>query len=128
MAANSKIAMRRRRVRTDLFDRRAYFACFCLTVLWGLIHFRTDIAALTIPSGYAAPQQVSQGEMFRGSILLTSHDGTLCQQRLIDNDTWRIRDNGLVNCAAAQAQNTERWHEQMGDQRTTAIRDSFVNR
>src|SRR5690349_514461 len=46
---------------------------------------------------------VPDDELKTGSIYITSPDGSLCEHRLIDNATWRIRPNGYVACDEAIA-------------------------
>jgi hypothetical protein len=123
MRTERKSRTRRKFGWNDTFNKRAYAACVCLACAWLLIHFRDDIAALDVRTAIV---QDSRSDLVSGSILVIPRDGSKCRQRLIDNDTWRTRDNGVVDCTAAVAENTERWHERMANQRTTAIRDSFV--
>lgn len=107
----------------------AYVACVVLGFSWLLIHFRNEIPIFTFDFSAAfrhqaeSPLQVTKNDLQTGSILLEPPDGKLCHQRLIDNDTWRIRDNGVVDCAKAAAKNTQSWHQE----RTNAIRDLFVH-
>jgi hypothetical protein len=63
-----------------------------------------------------------------GSILFTPSDGNICEQRLIDNHTWRIHPNGFVLCDEAVS-----WHAGQRERLTTqsrieAIRDGFSPR
>ncbi|MGA2895175.1 MAG: hypothetical protein ABSE22_20110 [Xanthobacteraceae bacterium] len=128
MHASRRIGLRSSASRTNSFNNLAYVACVVLSFSWLLIHFRYEIPAFTfdLSSAFAhqdsaSPQEANTG-LQTGSILLLPFSGNTCRQRLIDNATWRIRDNGLVDCAAATAQNTESWR-----QRTTAIRNAFLH-
>ena len=47
----------------------------------------------------------SDDELRTGSILIVPPQGNVCRQKLIDNATWRIRDNGFVLCNDAVS-----WH------------------
>jgi hypothetical protein len=63
-----------------------------------------------------------------GSILITPADGNLCEHRLIDNQTWRIRPNGIVQCDAAVTWQPQRNGEYTAITRIEAIRDGFVSK
>jgi hypothetical protein len=76
----------------------------------------------------AVPQRAASADedLRTGSILVTPRDGNICELRLIDNQTWRIRPAGQVQCDDAVT-----WHPHHGDGYTTqsrieAIRDGFV--
>ena len=40
-------------------------------------------------------------EAYTGSILYMPDEGRLCRQMLFDNNSGQMRDNGVVDCAAA---------------------------
>lgn len=46
----------------------------------------------------------SEDDLATGSIIFVPVLGNTCRKKLIDNATWRIRDDGLVDCRAAFAQ------------------------
>jgi hypothetical protein len=46
---------------------------------------------------------LNAAEFSTGSLLVVSPSGTFCRNRTIDNATWRIRDNGWVDCEEAFA-------------------------
>jgi hypothetical protein len=82
--------------------RRAVVACgiafgFCLTAVLIANHWHASMspAARTLPSGEA--------DLSTGSLLVVTPGGTFCRQRIIDNSTWQIRDNGWVDCDDALA-------------------------
>jgi hypothetical protein len=89
-----------------IFDKRGYVACALLAVVLALIHFRADLLELTFASAISHDKH----DVLSGSILVPYADN-VCQQRLIDNATGRIRDGGLVNCEIAMVHNTEAWAE-----------------
>jgi hypothetical protein len=89
-----------------IFDKRGYVACALLAVVLALIHFRADLPKLNFASAISNDKH----NVLSGSILVPYADN-VCQQRLIDNATGRIRDGGLVNCETATAHNTEAWAE-----------------
>src|ERR1700756_4492183 len=59
------------------------------------------VAALRVLS--SRPPAPVEADRKTGSMLIVSPSGNLCQERTIDNDTWRVRDGALVNCAEALA-------------------------
>jgi len=61
-----------------------------------------------------------------GSILITPRDGNICEHRLIDNETWRIRPNGTIPCEAAVSWQPQRDDIYNSQSRLEAIRDGFV--
>lgn len=63
-----------------------------------------------------------------GSILITPAQGNVCEHRLIDNETWRIRPNGTVQCDAAVTLQVQRSGEYSSLSRIEAIRDGFVTK
>ncbi|MGE3990925.1 hypothetical protein [Pseudorhodoplanes sp.] len=78
------------------------------------------------PPASQAGFETSDDDLRTGSILITPPDGNVCEHRLIDNQTWRIRPNGTVQCDAAVT-----WHHRDGtaytaQTRIEAIRDGFV--
>jgi len=125
MRANRRTRIRRKAVWTGSFNRCAYAACVLLAFSWALIHFRNDIPALILSP---ISSQENRDNLLNGSILIFPDFGDICRQRLIDNATWQITDNGFVDCAAATAQNAQTWGKRMSEQRTIAIRNSFVNK
>lgn len=62
-----------------------------------------------------------------GSIYIAPADGNICEHRLIDNATWRIRANGQVACDDAVS-----WAAQEARRNKTArieaIRDGFFQK
>lgn len=63
-----------------------------------------------------------------GSILITPPDGNVCEHRLIDNETWRIRPNGTVECDAAVTWHAQRNGELSPLSRIEIIREGFVSK
>ncbi len=51
---------------------------------------------------YMAPA----GSMQAGAILFVPVEGNVCRKRSIDNETWRIRDDGYVVCDEAVTWNS----------------------
>lgn len=63
-------------------------------------------------------------ELRTGSILFVPSQGNICRQKLIDNATWRIWDNGPVVCDEAVSWNAAHGSRFTGT-RIDAIRDGF---
>src|ERR1700733_5820707 len=95
------------------FDKCGYVACALLAVVLALIHFRADLPELNFASAVSHDQHDvlhDNHDVLSGSILVP-YANDVCQQRLIDNATGRIRGGGLVNCETAMARNAEAWAE-----------------
>jgi hypothetical protein len=73
-----------------------------------------------------ADLQPEEDDLRTGSILITPPNGNICEYRLIDNETWRIRANGTVQCDAAVTWHPKRGGEHTSTSRIEAIRDGFV--
>lgn len=63
-----------------------------------------------------------------GSILIRPKDGNICEHRVIDNETWRIRSNGTVACDEAVSWPMQREGTYTPQSRMEAIRDGFVSK
>ena len=46
------------------------------------------------------------GSLQAGAILFVPVEGNVCRRRSIDNETWRVRDDGYVVCAEAVTWNS----------------------
>lgn len=51
---------------------------------------------------YMAPA----GELQSGAVLFVPTEGNVCRRRMIDKDTWRIREAGFVTCDEAVTWNS----------------------
>jgi hypothetical protein len=58
-----------------------------------------------------------------GSLLLVAPVGNLCQERTIDNETWRIRGGAVVDCSVALARSEN--PDQRPGSRVDIIREGF---
>ena len=63
-----------------------------------------------------------------GTILIVPLYGNVCGQRLIDNATWRIWDNGVVQCDVFLSQETNSQARQLSALRVDVIRAGFTRR
>lgn len=78
--------------------------------------------------GVKPPDRSPDFDLRTGSILITPSDGNICEHRVIDNETWRIRSNGTVQCDAAVTWQTDREGTYTPRSRLEAIRDGFVSK
>lgn len=85
-----------------------------------------DFSSRPTPVARTSPEPVE--DLRTGSILITSADGNVCEQRVIDNETWRIRSAGRVACDAALRSRAERDGAYTPQSRLEAIRDGFVSK
>jgi hypothetical protein len=63
-----------------------------------------------------------------GSIIFVPILGNTCRKKLIDNATWQIRDDGLVDCRAALAQGPHGNESGWSTSRVDVIRNGFYSR
>jgi hypothetical protein len=67
-------------------------------------------------------------DLTTGSIVFVPTHGERCRNSLIDNATWRIRDNGVVDCRAALSQNAHIGRLRWSTARVDVIRHGFTKR
>ena len=67
-------------------------------------------------------------DLTTGSIIFVPIFGNECRQRLIDNATWQIRDNGVVDCNTALAQTTHGRRIGWSAARIDVVRQGFSHR
>jgi hypothetical protein len=77
--------------------------------------------------GLVAAGNPTDDDLKTGSILITPSEGNLCEHRLIDNKTWRIRSNGVIPCDEAVSWAAQQTHPNPSA-RIEAIRDGFFTR
>jgi hypothetical protein len=87
-----------------------------------------DFTPRDAPVVSRADTQSEDDNLRTGSILITPADGNICEHRLIDNETWRVRTNGTVQCDAAVTWRPDRGGEYTSTSRIEAIRDGFVSK
>jgi hypothetical protein len=85
-----------------------------------------DFSARQVPAPLASSEPAE--DLRTGSILVTSADGSSCEYRVIDNETWRIRTVGRVACDDAVKRQAERNGAYTPQSRLEAIRDGFVSK
>jgi hypothetical protein len=107
---------------------RAFLACgFLLAVCVSAAVIAHGSRASTSPA--SRTRATTEGNQSTGSIQLVSPIGNLCRERIIDNSTWQIRNNGWVDCeeALAKAANSAAAIRSPGS-RLDMIRESFRSR
>jgi hypothetical protein len=67
-------------------------------------------------------------DLTTGSIVFVPVLGDRCRNRLIDNATWRIRNNGEVDCRAALLRHANVPRLQWSSPRIDVIRHGFTRR
>jgi len=105
--------------------RRALLAC-------GLALALCVAAALVASWVQGSVSQASRsratGEaLSTGSMLVVSPGSDFCTQRTIDNSTWRIRNNGIVDCEEALARSLNGGARTPAS-RLDAIREGFLGK
>jgi hypothetical protein len=95
---------------TQLRDRRREMhICFALLGLLGCAIAAAIVwKSLTQPPTALSPAQISgqlEEELRTGAILFVPLAGNVCRKRLIDNETWRLRDGGQEVCDEAVSWN-----------------------
>jgi hypothetical protein len=88
--------------------RREFVACIGLLALFGCLFaaglvWNTSRTASATSQAQAAAQL--EATLRSGPILFVPLTGNVCRQRVIDNETWRIRDAGEVICDEAVSWN-----------------------
>lgn len=73
-------------------------------------------------------QQQSNDDLQTGPIVFMPMLGDECRMRVIDNETWRIQDKGVVSCETALAQTSISTGKQLSIARADAIRAGFSKR
>jgi hypothetical protein len=82
-------------------NRNAILACG----LVGILSIALLVAIIVeSPEWFAPTPRANMGaELRTASVLLVPATGDVCRQRVIDNATWRIKDQGPVDCEQALA-------------------------
>jgi hypothetical protein len=122
------VAIKRRPVRRQIPYRDAYRA-----VLAGLLLIFVFAASFYDRQWFGASKDTAYtlGEsgdhpLRTGSILFVPASGNRCRHRLLDNQTWFIRDNGFINCGELVNRGVETiGPEYNSNTRLDAIRDAF---
>lgn len=110
-------------------NRRALAICllFGAIAVFGLgaVIRNTPSSGTRIAATTSAP---GDNDLTTGTIVFVPIFGNNCRRRLIDNATWRIRDNDVVDCNTALAQNTHGPRIGWSAARVDVVRRSFSHR
>src|SRR5262245_22997507 len=124
----------RRRARQKLTARESYRSVLAALLL--LFVFAVTLSDSQVISLLTSPFQAQRiaddrnddDELRTGSILFVPDRGNICRQKLIDNTTWRIWDNGFVPCNAAVSWNAGHGKRYTPESRIETISDGFFPR
>jgi hypothetical protein len=109
MPTRAKTAHRRTPARPpqDGDRRRGIVVCASLSAFLALTIFGASFAAKITPQSHAAYAAfLAEARALRsGAILFVPVEGNVCRRRLIDNETWQIKDGGEVVCNEAVSWN-----------------------
>jgi hypothetical protein len=124
---NRRYAARTAARRRFLDGRRALIAGLFLGSL--MLALGNHIAGFNLMQTRAGIAQKSptEDELATGSILLVPRYGNNCRLRVIENATWRIWDQGVVDCREVLEQARGRTHGWSAD-RIDVIREGFFRR
>jgi hypothetical protein len=110
---NSGKTMPRKRVTAQTsFDRdrrRGLATCACLTAILAVAIIAGG--AVTKSGGTSGTDRGREmayldGELRSGAVLFVPMEGNVCRKRVIDNQTWRLRDDGFIECDEAVTWNS----------------------
>jgi len=110
---------------------RAVLAFIMLVFVFALSISDGRIIPAFLTGGTASgPESIQAQEkpLAKGSIFIASPDSQTCKHRLIDNDTWRIREQGTILCDHTGSLSLQETDRNTGPSRIEAIRDSFFPR
>jgi hypothetical protein len=91
--------------------RRGLITCTCLSaILAAAVIAGGTVAKISGASSSNPGREMAYidaaGTLRSGSILFVPIEGNVCRRRVIDNETWRLRDNGFVECDEAVTWNS----------------------
>jgi len=88
--------------------RRGLITCTCLSaILAAAVIAGGTVAKISGASSSNPGREMAYLEGLRsGSILFVPIEGNVCRRRVIDNETWRMRDDGFIECDEAVTWNS----------------------
>ena len=111
-------------------DHQQAFVAFAF--LAGAIAFslfaHNDPKSSRLAGSETAQSPSNEAEIYTGSILFVPLEGDDCRQRLLDNITGRIWDNGVVSCDDALTKSARAQTGRWSAARVDAIRDGFMKK
>ena len=96
----------------------SFAALLCLGAAFGR-------SFLPLASSSAVPGPGQGANLATGPIIFIPRSGNDCRQKLIDNATWRIRDNGTVDCDTVLGSRSDEPPREGAPSRTEVIRKGF---
>ena len=130
MATDRKSRNRRSRGWFRRDNRRALAICLLFgsfaAVGVGTVVRQAPWGSIRIGNGPGYGQ--SDDDLATGSIIFVPILGNTCRKKLIDNATWQIRDDGLVDCRTALAPGAHGNQHGWSASRVDIIRNGFYNR
>src|SRR5215207_9468508 len=109
------MSMRRKNVKLrtsfERDRRRGLITCTCLSaILAAAVIAGGTVAKLSGASSFNSGREMAYldaaGVLRSGPILFVPVEGNVCRRRVIDNQSWRIRDDGFVECDEAVTWNS----------------------
>src|SRR5262249_10152137 len=131
MRRNAKPKRRRSQGWFRRDNRRALAVCLLFSgiaaVGVGTVIQQTPTGIIRI-AGNGPGYGQSDDDLATGSIIFVPLLGNTCRKKLIDNATWQIRDDGIVDCRTALARGA--YGNQLGwsASRVDIIRNGFYSR
>lgn len=131
MPTDAKARRRRSRGWFRRDNRRALAICLLFgaiaTAGVGTVIQQSPFGSIRI-AGKGPGYGQADDDLATGSIIFVPILGNTCRKKLIDNATWRIRDEGPVNCREALAGGTHGNQPGWSASRVDIIRNGFYNR
>jgi len=124
---NRRYAARTAARRRVLDGRRALIAGLFLGSLMLALGSHIEGFSLMQTRSGIAQKTPADDEFASGAILLVPRYGNNCRLRVIENATWRIWDQGVVDCREVLEQSQARAHGWSAD-RIDVIREGFFRR
>lgn len=125
MSVNTPVPSARGWLHRD--DRQALLLCMLVGAAF-LFGMGTIFRASPAATSRTAVSKQADDDLSTGSIVFVPVVGERCQSRLIDNATWRIRDNGTVDCRTALSNTASGPRLRWSTARVDVIRDGFTRR
>src|SRR5689334_1478296 len=88
--------------------RRGLITCACLSAILAVAIIAGGSVAKNAGGnpGREMAYLGAGGELRNGAVLFVPIEGNVCRRRVIDNYTWRIRDDGFIECDEAVTWNS----------------------
>lgn len=127
MPKDKKSGTQRKTVRFSV-RRLGAVSCAMAAVCYGLVYFQDDLPtldSLTWSPSSNHGQSAKHGLPYASILIPYNPNKGLCRLHALDNATGQIKDDGLVDCSDASAQNTVAWRSLGNAQKANEIRKSF---